>query len=398
MLQIPQVYLYGLCSLRNQEYSSSTSTSEIMDSKIMRADIHDASFSSYLNASVESFGISLEKTKTKEADISVFAAEKYFSVKSDGEKLKALDINAPSMGGITKKVQLGYHQTGPRSSRPGTPSVSSEASWNSQAALLQSSLRNSSQGQQEKISRRYILACFGCNRSCLGEDSIFVRKNVPEGAVHGQELMKQSIQVAPSPVKRFIPVNREKHSGMQRLNIKKLLKEERNGEEEELEMFGSKIIKKGDVQWYLERKLSMLTWDAIPKSQNITISSASSQLYADVESEGSSDLFEIENLSGSRKPHYDSSFMTSITTTYEPSEKRRIEWSIAAASVTDFSAVSDYYKMKMAGRPEGPRLATKPSELAATKSLTPQRSRPSSLLGCKSHKAVRVAENAYKIK
>ncbi|KAF5734147.1 phytochrome kinase substrate-related family protein [Tripterygium wilfordii] len=343
-----------------------------MDSKIMRADVHDASFSSYLNTSAESFvlnsarpPVNFEKTKTKEGDICVFGAEKYFSVKLDGEKSKALDINTPTKHGITEKVQLGSG----RRSRLGTLSVTSEASLNSQ----QPSLRNSSQGRQKKVSRKWLLAAFVCSRLCSDDNSVIVSKNVHEGAVRGQEFMKQSVQVVPSPVKRpqqRILANIEEHSGMQRLNVKKLLKEEKiaEEEEEEPEVSGSKIINKGDIQWYLERKLSMLTWDAIPKSQNVTTSSASSHIYADIESEGSSDLFEIDNLSVSRKPPYDLSFTTSTMTPYSPSEKS-VEWSVATASATDFSAVSDYYKMKMTGRPDSPCLATKTGEVVETKSL-----------------------------
>ncbi|KAL0342634.1 UNVERIFIED_CONTAM: protein PHYTOCHROME KINASE SUBSTRATE 3 [Sesamum calycinum] len=101
----------------------------------------------------------------------------------------------------------------------------------------------------------------------------------------------------------------------------------------------------------MERKLSMLTWDAIPKGQNLPTSTVGSgTICDDMASDASSDLFEIENISGSMYPVQltagiaadDMSICMSPASQYAPSEAS-IQWSVVTASAADYSSVlSDY--------------------------------------------------------
>ncbi|XP_022036736.1 protein PHYTOCHROME KINASE SUBSTRATE 3-like [Helianthus annuus] len=114
----------------------------------------------------------------------------------------------------------------------------------------------------------------------------------------------------------------------------------------------SETINKGDIMKNLERKMSVLTWDAIPKANDELMSIA----YDDVASDASSDLFEIEIFSRS-------------------------------GSFAEFSSAynSDYDEKTQA----------KTKTKTATRKK-PQKTTYACLLGCKSQQSVKVAEPVYK--
>lgn len=396
----------------------------------------------YLNHSITSSpefpssrSLGLERKKTGEAEIGVFDAEKYYNMKLDEGPII---IDTASNHGHSKipQVDLLHSKT---KSRPGTPSVSSEASWNSQTALLRTYQRNLSQIKQNKVHGKGFFASLSCSGSCSDKKSVYINQDVKHGGlVRGKDYRKESIQAAHSPIMldgrkqrqsrikvknefykpsfedMSVKSNKDKflaipatNSGVPNLAVKKQLVKEKIEEEElrkSLEVFGSQMLNKEVIEMNLERKVCMLTWDAIPKTPNLPTSSVRSQLCEDIESDASSDLFEIENISGSGQPvmfkrHISDGMSSCMSPTpYEPSETS-IEWSVVTASAAAVSVVSDYEEKKLTENIRTTCLATVASKVTKTKSIDKdvQGSRPSKLLGCKSQKAVRVAETAYRI-
>lgn len=157
-----------------------------------------------------------------------------------------------------------------------------------------------------------------------------------------------------------------------------------------LEVFGSKTTKAAaaadEVAINLERKLSVLTWDAIPtKPQKKVPPKAGTGRPVshdqDIDSDASSDLFEIENITvGSTATRSLCATPNNNPGVYAPSEAS-IEWSVVTASALDLgSIVSDYNEKKISAS------STSSRRYKASKS-------GGGILGCKSQKSVRVAES-----
>jgi hypothetical protein len=379
-----------------------------MDNDNNRSNPTNAAFSSCLSAVGESTGhklarlvqhppsaITTSQTKAEKGEISVFGAERYFNMKPGDDNPRSIDH------GLKKDHRFDLQNRKPKS-RPGTPSITSEASWYSQNTLLPSLHRKPSQNMQKKVNGKIYFSGFICSRSCSDKKAINIHNNTEHGVIHGKEVRRKAIGHAPSSERS----NREKSfpvpissSLVQNLTAKSKLEEDQKIKEEEeprnsLDVFGSHdmMINKGDIAMNLERKLSVLTWDAIPKSQKLSTTSAGTGGGEDEDmgSDASSDLFEIENLSTSEKPMFTrqasdgmSSCLTS-TTKYEPSEAS-IEWGVVTASVADNLALNTGYDEK---KLEENRKKIVDKEVP--------KSRPSGSLRCKSRKAVDVAETAYK--
>ncbi|KAB1199309.1 Protein PHYTOCHROME KINASE SUBSTRATE 3 [Morella rubra] len=351
----------------------------------------------------------IERTRTEEGEISVFGADKYFNMKLDDESPKSADDSHASKHALKKDFRDGLYWRKLKS-RPGTPSLISEASPH----------RLPSQNTGKKVNGKIKFSGFICNRPCSDKQSLDIQKDVSHGGIHGKEIRRKATQVIPNQFQprfrmkdelrgpSFERSNREKYSllpisssGVQNLTPKLQLEEEKTKEEEprkSLDVFGSHIMKKGDIMINLERKLSILAWDAIPKAQSHSTNSGAGYMDDDMGSDASSDLFEIENLSSSEKPFTGeasdcmSSSMTP-TNKYEPSEAS-IEWSVVTASATEISLNTGYDEKNL-------EETNKIPVVAKTKSKVDKevpRSRPSGLLSCKSHKAVSVAETAYRTK
>ncbi|CAK7322830.1 unnamed protein product [Dovyalis caffra] len=414
-------------------------------------DHREASFSSYLTQQEDNFVLQLtadqsvqfthpaitsskeisapvssEGTKAEDGEISIFGAERYFNMKKDDDGPRNIDnINAGKYV-HEKEYPVDLQQMKPKG-RLGTPSVTSKASLNSQTALVPNSLRNSSQTRHQKVNERWFFSGFACNGTCSDKKSVYVDKNIGHRGLHGNEIRKESARnhivlegtrkqsqskltqvkdefCIPSFRRTSVGSKRQDYfvlpcvnSGVQNLNVKKgQQKIMEDDPRKSLEVFGSHMLKKEDIALNLERKLSVLTWDAIPKAPNFPTTPTSSHMYEDIESDGSSDLFEIENLSGCShvQPIFTkqtSDVMSSCTTPtsryYEPSESS-IEWSVVTASAADFSAVSVDYDEKM--------VAENTTINRGLTSTVPKRSRPNGLLGRKSERAVDVAETTYK--
>ncbi|KAG2679232.1 hypothetical protein I3760_11G042000 [Carya illinoinensis] len=354
----------------------------------------------------------LDRGKTTEGEISVFRAERYFSMGLDDDSPKSIDKH-----GLKKDSRFDLNYREPKS-RPGAPSIISEASSNSQAAFLPSFHRQPFQNTEKKVNGKIYFSGFICSRSCSDKKSLNVHKH---GGTHGKEVRKKAIQVDHNQLQPRSQVKDELHGPkfersnrelsfsfptispvLQNLAASSQLKEKKLKEEEprkSLEVFGSYMMKKGDIAMNLERKVSILTWDAIPKAQNVSSTiSGTEGIHEDVGSDASSDLFEIETLSCSEKPPQFtrqesdgmSSCLTSITK-YEPSDAS-IEWSVVTASAAGFSADRGFDEKKL-------EESNKIPGVVKTKSIIDKEApkiRPIGLLGCKSLKAVNVAETAHR--
>ncbi|XP_058228024.1 protein PHYTOCHROME KINASE SUBSTRATE 1-like [Rhododendron vialii] len=281
---------------------------------------------------------------TEEGEIGVFGAEKYFNMKMDYYQTpKALiDHNSQTM----------IEQEKPKL-RAGTPSVTSDASSNSQIALLPTFSENRPRIKPRTGFGKSCFTGFGCNVPCLVKKSVRINEPVEYGMVQRRDVGKDSFRFA-NPVvsevgkdsRRFAnPVVLDgtmdtsqsrllqvPDSVIENFTVGKHLEEARKS----IEVFGSQQVtnKKCDIAMNLERKLAMLTWDAIPKSKNIasTLRSATGPI-DDIQSDASSDLFEIETghplLTMQLRASHDQ------ISTYEPSEAS-IEWSVVTASAADY--------------------------------------------------------------
>lgn len=438
-------------------FSDSPPESNSMESETTITDLRTASFAVYVNEAKDSFTKKLSepdqlpssgiipdedslvipvhpgKIVSKDAEIGVFGAEKYFNMSIDDKE--SISTTPRLMDDYARK--LGFKQAdhvdpcyGGTKVRSGTPSISSESSWGSQPAFLRSFQRGLSHGRQSSRAsdHRGFLAGLSCNKSCADWKWI----HVSERGAQREEVAAQSNGTVPlGGSERKLPSQSQTHShpwiasqsrdkfqsssfegsrsGSKRIepfafpvlhsNAPKELLLNRpfkigilpKGVEEpriSLEVFSSKPRKRADnvVEMNLERKLSMLTWDAIPRAQ---VLKSPSRMDEDMGSEVSSELFEIENISGT------GTIPPSMC--YEPSEAS-IEWSVMTASAADFSVLSEYDEKEVI--PGTNHILTdnkRPDFIRSLDHKEVHRSRTSGLLGCKSHKAVQIAETTHKM-
>ncbi|KAJ0106507.1 hypothetical protein Patl1_17794 [Pistacia atlantica] len=352
-------------------------------------------------------GEAWKEGKSGEGEIGVFEAQKYYNMRLDDGPI-IIDTATTPGNRKANQVELLRVKT---KSRPGTPSVSSETSWNSQTTLLPSYQRSlpRAQNKPKRVhGKSSFFAGLSCHGSCNDKKSVYVSPNVEHvEAVRGREHKKESTETVHSPImldgRKLQPrlkvkddfhkptyekmstttsmeSNKEElvaitvaNPAVQNLAIKRQLAKEKIIEEESrksLEVFGSHTLNKEVIEMNLERKLSILSWDAIPKTPKLPTSSVRSQVYEDIESDASSDLFELGNISGSGE-----ALFTRGTSDGVP----------GCMSPTPYA-------------PKNFNASPGASKVAKTKSMVKdaQSGRSSKLLGCKSHKAVGVAENAYR--
>ncbi|XP_057514292.1 protein PHYTOCHROME KINASE SUBSTRATE 3-like [Actinidia eriantha] len=382
-----------------------------MDSQENYENLRVASFSAYLNSTDENFVLKLtggipdptgvfspEETprplttfgrgkKEEEGEIGVFGADKYFNMKIDYET----PDKAKHYRGVVDPL---YHET-PKV-RFGTASVSSEGSWNSQTALFPNPRRNPVRIKERKGIRKTIFTGFGCNGPCFDKKSVYFDKHVDHDTIHMRDVGRESFRFVNHPP--IVHGGKEHFAfpvlGKENLVVRKRLEEHKIEEQPRysIEVFGSNTnSKKSDIATNLERKLSMLTWDAIPKSQTLpsNLGSSTSGPCDDNQSDASSDLFEIETghkLLLLQEPD--------LCSQYEPSEAS-IEWSVVTTSAADFSVLTDYDEKAISNE-----IYSSHEKMGKTKNVVRkegQKGRPGSgLLGCKSHKAVNVSESVHR--
>ncbi|EOA39108.1 hypothetical protein CARUB_v10011880mg [Capsella rubella] len=303
-----------------------------------------------------------------DAEIGVFGAEKYFSMKLDHvdstvdvtknhEKENILQDHPHPHPQLTKTTS-----SRSRTSRHGTPSVRSESSYNSQTFLMR--ISNNNENRQRKTNETSIsFGGFRCYGPCSGVKTVNTDRDIS--------------RKGRNPDRDFVAYDARKHSDKPRLRFEAKKMEYQEPEKIPLP------IQRSDIAMNLERKLSLLTWDAIPNQlstknnhhNNGNNSSMSSNTQEEeTTSVASSDLFEIEHITSS---------------VYEPSEAS-IGWSVVTGSMADQSVISDFDMMKRVKR-SGPVVKTKPVIADKVRS-------GGFLSGCKSHKAVSVVDSSRKMK
>ncbi|KAL9226222.1 hypothetical protein vseg_002058 [Gypsophila vaccaria] len=366
----------------------------------------DASFSSYLKNTEQTYIHTLVTTsqrprarKVEDGEIDIFGAEKYFNGGVDKKS------STTTVKNRTDKAMISLSDL---NLQPRTPSVHSESSTNSQTALLRRVQRNPSksylshQGKKSSFLSGY----------CCYEKSVDV-ENVNQFSNHGKINKENAIE---RPITRTIKTSFDT-AEITRLNklrldvvpvpltvVKEIQIEDEDDEKirrkKSLEVFGSD---EGSKRFSLEKRLNMLCWDAIPRSvEEINTSARTSGAYKDNESDASSDLFEIECLSYTTNPARvqgtrNTSNESTTPSGYAPSEAS-IDWSVVTASAADFTTVSDLDDQSCTDftqtQPTDVRTGLKsalPGKMMAKKCV--QKSKGGGILaGCKSQKAVRVAE------
>lgn len=267
-------------------------------------------------------------------------------VASFSSYLKPIEGTVVNMFDVNEKFSdmavLDLHRIKPSMFTAKTPSIASETSSfsNNQGTLL----------QRKTVSKRWFHGCVG---PCSTRKAVYVHQSINKSDQFAFPVLKPGIED-------------EKLEELPRMSI---------------EVFGSGTINKGDIARNLVRKMSILTWDAIPKSKESDV------ICDDMASEASSDLFEIENISKTGWQPSESSAM-SPSTQYAPSETS-IEWSVVTASAAEFSSVYSGYDEKHTVYNTRVKTKTEPPK-------KPQKILANGLLGCKSYKSVKVAEPVYR--
>lgn len=119
-----------------------------MDSEKRSANFSNTSFSSnFLTTAPSSIGA--RRTKTEVGEINTFGAERYFSMKLDENSPRSIDCHACKHG--LKKDYFVDLPNIKSERRTATPSLSSESSWNSQAALFASFNGQPFQSTEKKV-------------------------------------------------------------------------------------------------------------------------------------------------------------------------------------------------------------------------------------------------------
>lgn len=363
------------------------------------------------------------RKKEEDGEIGVFGAEKYFNggtdhvdsprkTKTDAKKL---DFVKPegiiSLEPIIKPVITTHQGT--------ASSVRSESSWNSQTALLQSTVMRNPNPPLQKPSNKvngksFLSSLAGCKCYCSDRSSVDIEEVVQVGEISFKRPPNGGKQnkTSGSTTKACVEVNKpsaepwikEELFTFPTMNSTVGLRPVKvpisQGDADEigrksLEVFGSPVVGRRNKSLNLEGRFKMLSWDATPKVVEEAF---------DAESDASSDLFEIESLTGkgaANNPFLGrqasdaaASGCVTPTTCYAPSEAS-IEWSVVTASAADL----DYEDTRPSiSLPSPMKTFSAISTNVKTKHNNKEFQRRGSggLLGCNSQKAVKVAGDAYK--
>ncbi|KAK7317992.1 hypothetical protein RJT34_02678 [Clitoria ternatea] len=377
----------------------------------------------------------LEK-KQENGEIGVFGAERYFNVGevetprspyiASATTTKYLHHQRDEQVGVnTRKYQLQY----------GTPSILSESTSNSQSALLQSKMmrnkNNSSMSRKDKGQTKSVLSGFGFKCSCSDKDSVdagevsFSKSSTSYASLHRKTTSRKLIDIAAldathsikicKPNPELLKINREKENntlpfstlsppglGNQNHLVKMQfqIREEEEDPRKSLEVFGSPVLssnKSRTKSLSIDRRLTttMSSRDySAPRIEEID-----SSYVNDAASDASSDLFEIESIKSKTNPFLArqasdaASSCMSPTTGYAPSEAS-IEWSVVTASAAVMSDCEEQMSEVTIRSPIRTQFTSSNGKAKNIREVQRVR-RPSMLLGCKSHKAVRVAGDAF---
>lgn len=352
-----------------------------------RNSFRDVSFSSYLNKADENVISKLTnqtpsdhrypiRNKPDEGEeIGVFGAEKYFKgeieVGDNQNSLKFIDTDEKiiefdrSFSGNQRSDQI----------RMQTPSIRSNGSLNSRSELI-SRPKQPSRKLENGSKTKNFFASFHCN--CINKKSTQINeKKFIQSKPHNFDTKTDhfSTKLAPKTVRNdyfSFPVlnSTEPNSNFGSENLAgKVVRDNSNN----------------NGQLSLGRKLSLLhDWDvSIPVEDEMYIPS-SGMYNNDIDSDSSSDLFEIESFSTTGN----SSFLAhrkSESKCYAPSEVS-VDWSVVTASAADFD-----------GGDGGGGWRDSSGNIPVKEIKYEAKKRPGILSGCKSYKAVRVAGDESKV-
>ncbi|KAK9119291.1 hypothetical protein Scep_017384 [Stephania cephalantha] len=405
----------------------------------------NASFSSYLHkketfASKDPQGqLGIGSEKINKGEISIFAAEKYYNGGSDDGKKAETAKNHLRKHQLHHSKQLegkAYIQNAKPKIGPGTPStVSSASSWKSHKTLLPNPSKEKPRSIGNALNCKRLLAMFSCKCSCSDEKSVEVdetvtnkttlsncERNVGHGGnfnftstetTEAQAFASPQNQVSAIGTKQT-EIQSEKHdtqafelpkedcftfpvvsSGIDSLTIEKpVLQEEEGKDRKSLEVFGSPLSDDdGARALSLERRVAMLTLSFTKSMKGIAATSVNNGISDDeeddLESDTSSDLFEIENFNNDTYPCYNpqQEENTSTSVTRAPYHQPR-EASIATENISRDSYYTEHNSSKKAKE-----LAVAPKSVVVKKV---HKRHLNALLSCSGNKAVNVAE-VYKV-
>ncbi|KMS97468.1 hypothetical protein BVRB_5g126680 [Beta vulgaris subsp. vulgaris] len=383
----------------------------------------DASFSSYLDTTERDFVKSLAESINSPSSIreistprrsmgrnisrvqrsggsDVFGAERYFNEKIDDKKGSSnLVSSKDGVSGNNKHRCRREKRDDLFERKSSTSKISTSSSFKSPTPSLKSegSFNNSQIGfllQKKGSVGHKIFSGFQCKGSCFNKKSVYTT-NTHQTIQSSPKSYQGNNNVNNNGYRKSRLPHHQEHFAFPIIDTASF---HLDHPRKSMEVFGLHSLGKQEIISHnnLEKKLSILAWDAIPNTPSspftISLKKKSSTTSSptiivrtdqdeDVCSVASSDLFEIENLSGA--PCSQAS-----TPYYAPSEAS-IEWSVVTASAADnFSAFSDYDDEKIA-------IPRQRSKNITMENKKVQRSSNSGgmFLGCTSHKAVDVVQN-----
>ncbi|KAF8099221.1 hypothetical protein N665_0247s0008 [Sinapis alba] len=326
--------------------------------------------------------VGLSKKASEDMEISVFGAEKYFNGDMDSDHSSSL---------VSPSIERIFKQTSKTSSE--TPSLRSESSWNSQSLLLQNKLEknkkkknqnNSSScnsylqekdvcsNQKASNSKKSFLVNLGCKGVCSNWNAVDVVTVDEKRKASGLKKIKTQLSFSGD-----LSSEMKLHQQQQQAILE---------QRKSLEIFGSPLIEKRIIA-------KNFPWEYSTSAKKEEEKEEEEGSVSDL----SSDLFEIESVTGKTKPYLarQESSDPESPDCYAPSEVS-IAWSVVTASVADYSVMSECATSPVKHRSfQIPRI---PITAKSNRETGPQRQKPRSgslLLGCKSHKAVRVSGDSY---